>query len=92
MDILIIAAAVLTGILMKPTYQGIRNWRAARKAKRNTFIVSPESTYDKAIDGVTADGLERLQLHRASTSPTVRNRLKGTPLYERAAPVLGWDD
>lgn len=58
------------------------------KARRGSSSLTDYST---AIDQITDSGLERYRLHKAMKDPTVREQMKGTALYERAAAQLGWD-
>lgn len=76
-------AAFLLGVLLLPAYRKVRQARQQADA--------PE-TYDTRIDDITDIGRERFLLHRAMHTPEVRERIEDTELYDRAAPILGWDD
>lgn len=70
----------------------LRAMRGVVRDRADRKEVSPGPVYDTGIDAITDIGTERYQLHMAQVSPRKRAALRGTPLYEKAAPLLGWED
>lgn len=89
MEYALLFVVFVLGLVANAVFRSTRQQLRAR-ASRRQVQVGP--VYDTKIDAITDIGLERYNLHRAQSSPEKRAALRGTPLYEKAAPVLGWDD
>jgi len=89
MEYLLLVLVFVLGLAWNPVY------RVVRRRFRTRFFKGPRQVgpvYNTRIDAITDDGMERYKLHRAHWSPSRRAAMRGTPLYEKAAAVLGWED
>ena len=62
------------------------------KQKKHHRLSLASTNYDTRIDKVTESGTMRYKLHKAMNSPSLRIAMKDSPIYEKAASALGWDD
>jgi len=89
MEFLFTALGIIIGIILcASSFYGYRKIKQNKKRKQSFASTS----YDIRIDEVTESGSERYKLHKAMVDPERRNAIRGTPLWDKAAPLLGWDD
>ena len=83
-----IIIALVVGFIFSIVWTRVAHYVATRRMTR-AFSPVP---YDTRIDSICDMALDRYRLNKAINNPDARNALKGTLLYDKAAPVLGWED
>lgn len=80
---------ILIGIcICVGSFHGFYLMKEGRSQKR----ALPPTSYDTRIDALTESGTMRYKLHKAMVSPSKRAVLRDSPIYAKAASVLGWED